>query len=453
MLLIIFLTILFTWLILGITTLLVYLRYKTSSINFWLFHPLIIFNAFVVLTFFVPYLFQLSFGTVVRTLDLSTIRNVKDLIIISLTFCFINLFVYLIDFWRAKKKSRNLNIVVKNKEIIFFFFLFLLVLFFHFLSPFQGNYYHSSLNLKKAELRQYSGSMNFMLGPVRNLAWLGLIFLYFTRFSQVKTYKILFWVLMILNMILALPSGSKALILIPLLLFAFCYLVFNKRNFGKIVLLTTILLALFFPSYNVWRSFKHQGSPGHYLTFLSQREGMGEKGYVFYFINGFVQRLDTFSAYFILSDSYPEKFDFLGGKSYLPILFSPFPRTIFSSKPSSINLNEIGRKAGLIRKHDYVTTPGISWWGEAYINFGYPGVFFVLLFVLLFYQVLFFLWLRFRSNLIVTSTYVTFLFYIPFTVHAGTGGLFGDFLKFVFLALPVGLAICTFSFLKQKKHG
>jgi oligosaccharide repeat unit polymerase len=449
MLLIILLTILFTWLILGAVTFLVYLRYQPSPVNFWLFHPLIIFNALVILTFFIPYLFQLSFGSVVRNLDLNTVQNVKDLVIISLIFCFVNLFVYLIDRLVVRKKFRDLKLLVKNKEIVFFFFLFVLVLFFHFLSFFQGSYYHGPLNLKNVEFRQYSGLMNFMLGPVRNLAWLGLIFLYFTRFSENKTYKILFWFLMILNVFFGFPSGSKALILIPFLLFVFCYLVFNKRNFWKTVLSIALLLVLFFPSYNVWRSFRYHGSPGGYLTFLSQKEGVRGKGYMFYIVNGFIQRLDTFSIYFILSDSYPEKYDFLNGKSYLPIFFSPFPRSIFSSKPGSVNINEIGRKVGFIAKHDYGTTPGISWWGEAYLNFGYLGVYLVLLFILLFYQILFLVWLRFRSNLIVTSTYVTFLFYIPFTAHAGIGGLFGDFLKFLFVGLLVGLVTYIFSSLKK----
>lgn len=453
MLLIILLIILFVWIVLGTASFLLYLRYKDSSINFWLFHPLIIFNALVVLTFFVPYLFQLLFGSVVHRLDLMTSQNIKDLVVISLIFCFVNLFVYLIDCLLIKRKTRNLNLVVKNKEILFFFLLFFLVLFFHFVSFFQGKYYHSAFNFKNVALQQYSGLTDFVLGLIRKIAWLGLIFLYFTRFAKVKRYKILFWLLMVVNVLFALPSGSKALILTPFLLFAFCYLIFNKRNFWQVVLLTTILLLLFIPGYNIWRSFQYQESPNGYLDFLAGREDLKQRGYLFYIVNGFVQRLDTFSAYFILTDSYPERFDFLGGKSYLPILFSPFPRTLFPSKPDGIDVNELGRETGLIKKHDYVTTPGISWWGEAYVNFGYLGVFFVLLFVLLFYQVLFFVWLRLKNSLLATSIYLTFLLYLPFTVHGGIGGLFGDFLKFVFLGLVVGLIIWMFSFLKQKRDG
>ena len=330
-----------------------------------------------------------------------------------------------------------------------FAFVFCIMVFFQILYFLRGGYFARGLiagkarNISLAE----SGIIGFFAFAMGKFAWIGLSLLYFTKLSKNKKFKILFWLLVILNIIYFFLSGSKVKILMPVLLFMFCRLIFLKRNFVRPVLIGTVLIAMFFVFYNVYRGFAKGTLRGEvnvgYIEYLSESMIVQDKGYFFFVVNSFMDRLETFASYFILTDAYPNEFPFLKGRSYLTILLSAVPRIIIPWKPVAVSAGEIGRKTGLIGKDNYSTSPAITWWGEAYINFGYYGIFFVLLVIVIFYQFLFTFWLKHHKNIVVTAAYIFSLLSIVFAFHGGMGEVFGTFIKFLVVIMPIALVIYT----------
>ncbi len=430
-----------------------YLRCNLKDVNVWLLHPLFLFNSMVILTFFIPYLFHLYFGTIKRNLDLTTTGNIRDLVIICFIFFFISLLWYTGDLFAKRSKinsSKSLIFAKKgDRAVQLFTFIFCIVVFFQILYFLRGQYSAYGLiagkggNVSLAE----TGIIGFFSVAMAKFAWIGLSLLYFTKFSKNKKFKVLFWFLVILNIIFFFLSGSKAKILMPVLLFTFCWLIFLKRNFVRSILIGTVLLAMFFAFYNVYRGFAARTLRGEvsvgYTEYLSERWLIKEKGYFFFVANSFVSRLESFSGYLLLTDSYPDIYPFLKGDSYTHLLLSPIPRAIIPWKPVAVSANVIGRKTGIIANDNYVTTPGIAWWGEAYINFGYWGIFFVLLVVAAFYQCLFSFWIKHHKSIVITAVYIFFLLYIVFGFHGGIGGVFGTFIKFLVVITPIALVIYT----------
>ncbi len=428
-----------------------YIKYEDSSINLWFIHPLFIFDLMVLLTFFIPYFFQLFFGTVKSGLDLFTSLNIKNTEILCISIIFVNLFIFIIDRLGIRERcTKKIKISIHVEDLYLIITLSVLVLFFHIYSFFKGGYYFSALaniHPSKVSLKVLS-LINFFLIPVKRFVWIALSILYFTKFSKNKKYKILFWSLIFVNMILAFPSGSKSLILTPLIIFVFCYSFFerNKLKLLRRGVIFFLIMSLFFPLYNVWRNWYCRRKIGNfeksYIEFFLSNKLLKKKSKTFLIINSFIQRLDNFSAFFIISKYYPKNFPLLNGESFQIILFAPVPRIIFPSKPKMLNLNEIGRKVGLLHSEDYVTSPGLGWWGEGYINFGYWGVFFVILFMGLLYEGLFLFLLKHASNIniniMVINSYLFFLSMIIFEFHSNVSGVLGGFVKFIILMLCFG---------------
>ncbi|MCF7870429.1 MAG: oligosaccharide repeat unit polymerase [Candidatus Omnitrophica bacterium] len=392
----------------------------------------------------IPYFYHLIFGTIKSNLELTKSNNVKGFLIICISFIFINFIIYSIDLNFIKRRIRRISFKGMNSVfikliIVLLFFVVIAQVFLYI----KGGYYSGGLSINKGRdiSLSASGIIGFFSGMVRNFTWIGLSLLYFTKYSGKKNFKFLFWSLLILNGIYFFPSGSKIKILMPILLFIFCSLIFIKKHLGKIILISSVIIALFFSFYNAYRNYMEEYNKRKtnisYSQHLSQRPDVRERGYVFFIANSFVRRLDTFSNYLILSDYYPDQYSFLKGESYWHIILSPVPRLILPWKPKSVSANEIGRKTGIISSTDYVTSPGISWWGEAYVNFGYWGIFFVLFITMLFYQIFFFFWVRHKNNLLVTAFYITLILHMVFHLHGGIGGLFGGFIKLLLILIPL----------------
>lgn len=449
-----------TLMVLGLMCLLIYKKYKDKGANVWFIHPLFLFNGLVLLTFFIPYFFHLAFGMIKPGLKLITPQNVKDLSIICIAFMSLNIFIHLLEsIWI--KNSKDFEFFIKKKDVLLIVILFFITISFQIISIPMGGYYFGPFavpNPPKVSLG-WLGLIRFFTETMKYFVWIGLSFLYFTKFKMSKRYKVFLWSLIILNMIYAFPSGSKRLILTPLIIFIFCYYIFEKkiRKMVKTAFLFFIFLCVSFPSYNTWRNWVGKrakavasGKNMSYMEMISGHSVARQRGKVFFFINEFIGRLNNFSAYFILTDFYPQEYEFLKGRSYLPILFSPIPRIIFPSKPQMTNVNEIGRKVGLINPDDYVTTPGLGWWGELYINFGYPGVFLGLILAGLFYEIFFILWLKRKESFVFTISYLTFLLHMIFGIHSSLAGLFAEFIKFVVVISLIMLMIYTPFWLRKK---
>ena len=69
----------------------------------------------------------------------------------------------------------------------------------------------------------------------------------------------------------------------------------------------------------------------------------------------------------------------LKGETYVILISKFIPRIIWKNKPSDTLANKIGRKYNVLNKGDYLTSWNVPIINEAYINFGYSGVIFIML--------------------------------------------------------------------------
>ena len=84
----------------------------------------------------------------------------------------------------------------------------------------------------------------------------------------------------------------------------------------------------------------------------------------------------TFLAAF--KESFPERFDYLEGESFLLELQSFVPRGLWPEKPNvSAQLDNYTRKVGLLGENDFVTSMVFDAMSEYYANWGYWGVAFL----------------------------------------------------------------------------
>lgn len=77
----------------------------------------------------------------------------------------------------------------------------------------------------------------------------------------------------------------------------------------------------------------------------------------------------------VVLEKTPKEVPFWEGESYsgLPYIF--IPRMIWNDKPSRHIWNKFGRNYGFISPNDFQTSVGVSYIAEAYMNFGYLGMY------------------------------------------------------------------------------
>lgn len=102
-------------------------------------------------------------------------------------------------------------------------------------------------------------------------------------------------------------------------------------------------------------------------------------------ISGFLRAGDE-SMERVLSYT-PSKVPFWHGESYASIPFMFIPRALWPEKPSRHFWNKFGRLYGVLSSEDYQTSVGVSYLAEAYMNFGYQGMYLCALFVGLLFAV------------------------------------------------------------------
>ncbi|MCB0404518.1 MAG: hypothetical protein KDD51_07005 [Bdellovibrionales bacterium] len=71
----------------------------------------------------------------------------------------------------------------------------------------------------------------------------------------------------------------------------------------------------------------------------------------------------------------PSKVPFWGGESYANIPFMFIPRLLWPGKPAWNFWNKFGRQYGFLSSDDYTTSVGVGYLGEAYMNFGFLGLY------------------------------------------------------------------------------
>jgi hypothetical protein len=88
---------------------------------------------------------------------------------------------------------------------------------------------------------------------------------------------------------------------------------------------------------------------------------------------GFTRAGDD-SLEFVLEKT-PKEIPFWGGESYTAIPFLFLPRFVWNDKPSRHIWNKFGRVYGIIGQDDYQTSVGVSYLAEAYMNYGFIGMY------------------------------------------------------------------------------
>ena len=87
----------------------------------------------------------------------------------------------------------------------------------------------------------------------------------------------------------------------------------------------------------------------------------------------------SFNSLLILVEKTPSEIGYINGETYVILISKLIPRIIWKNKPSDTSGNSIGKKYKVLHKGDYGTSWNVPIINEAYINFGYSGVIFIML--------------------------------------------------------------------------
>jgi len=164
----------------------------------------------------------------------------------------------------------------------------------------------------------------------------------------------------------ALQGFHRFMLVLPLLFFAAYYLQAHRRRWPTItIFIGAVLVALIFPRLKMIGAAFQQGETAEVVTHLKDsfnRDKKLEEGENF---------LDQFAAGLTMTDLNEKKFM---GSTYLAIITLPVPRAWWSNKPGlADHLAEISTST---RRYD-IEGRILTYVGEAYLIFGYVGIFIV----------------------------------------------------------------------------
>lgn len=71
----------------------------------------------------------------------------------------------------------------------------------------------------------------------------------------------------------------------------------------------------------------------------------------------------------------PSRVPYWEGESYTNMIYFFVPRFLWPGKPSRDMWNKFGRRYGFLSEDDFITSVGINFLGEAYMNFGFAGLY------------------------------------------------------------------------------
>ena len=86
----------------------------------------------------------------------------------------------------------------------------------------------------------------------------------------------------------------------------------------------------------------------------------------------------SFNSLYILVNKTPEQIGYLNGETYSILIAKLIPRIFWVNKPNDDLANRIGKKYGVLNEEDIETSWNLPIINEAYINFGYGGVIFIM---------------------------------------------------------------------------
>ena len=377
------------------TLFIIKIRRRYQSFHLFLFHPLFYINVSEIIFFFAPFVFFL-FNQ--ESFEKSYIfeNAFSSLVMYCLSLLSFNIVCYFLEpIILLKQKAltpATFDINIKKREFQAWAVIYIIIWLIRFGSLYTGSYWHSFATLeiieRRASFSNITSLMALFTTTVAPIFWFIFSMAYFARYKTNKKFKFIFKVLVLAEMIFYFPSGSKYAMLVPFMGY-FLAAFFLNQKVRKQFVVFSIILILSLPIYAMFRLTNIMGTG----TFEEMRFNniAAQNGYLYASFYALFDRADAFSAYFIFVEKVQE---FWHGKTYLPHLYAPIPRLIWPQKPIATDVNELGREYGLIGAADMTTSPGIGKWAEAYLNFGFVGLFglgvFLSLFLLLVFKYLLF---------------------------------------------------------------
>ena len=339
----------------------------------------------------------------------------------------------------------NYTLEIENLTIILIA-LFVIGWIARFLTIKMGMYYHTEVGynqeVKLTGFQQFASYVN--LCSLFPLIGLSLCFLEWLNNPQKHFFLVISLLLLIPEIMYALPTGSKERILFPIAILLFMYAL--KTKLAVIPIVTSILVFIFFifPFVGVYRSIPLSGDAfidlqrtfdiylyqfGHF-----SQEALGKMSYMI-----FGERLNYSLIVSVIIEKTPKIWDFKHGYTYLFFLISLVPRILWPGKPSITGFDNVfGRDYGFLGPTDYSTSVDMTWVGEMFVNFGWYGIFVAFLYGVLF-QTLYTYFLKHKK--LTQITIILYSFGLYYMLRGGEfaaqfSGLFKAYLVIFILMKP-----------------
>ncbi|OGI19106.1 MAG: hypothetical protein A3B68_07905 [Candidatus Melainabacteria bacterium RIFCSPHIGHO2_02_FULL_34_12] len=305
-----------------------------------------------------------------------------------------------------------------------------------------GAYYHTEVDVnpiitipKFKLISQIIGN-----GSIFPIVALNLCFVEWMKKKGIN-YLLSSLVMLAVEILYALPSGSKERIVFPVLLIIFLYSL--KSKLPVLPLSTGIFFFVFFvfPFVSIYRSIYLTGNINIDIpkTFALYQDLFG--GFNLNVLNGiltnlFAERLNYAHIVSVIVNYTPYVWDFKLGFTYLFFLISLIPRIFWPGKPDiSFYMNDFGRDYGFLHPSDFTTSIDMTWVGEMFINFGWFGILVAFAYGW-FYQIIYSYFCRF--NKMTTLTAILYALLLYYMVRGGTFTIqFGGVIKTLFVIILI----------------
>ena len=308
-----------------------------------------------------------------------------------------------------------------------------------------GAYFHAETGMD-IELPQGFALYSQYLSIISLFPIVAICLLFSEWIKKVKDYKYLLFTVMliILEVLYALPSGSKERVIFPLFLLIAIYSLKKKIPVLTILITSAFALLFVFPFNEIYRNITRTGdviSDCQYAFNIYLRTFTRFDSYSLdhLFFGIFGERLNFAVVVGSIVENTPRIWDFKMGYTYFLFFISLVPRIIWPSKPGIASFaNDFGRDYGFISPSDYTTSIAMSWIGEMFINFGWLGILVAFCYGLL-YQTIYSYFLR--SERISTLSIYLYSFSLYYMVRGDMfaeqfSGLLKIFTVVIFLFYP-----------------
>ena len=356
-----------------------------------LFNPIILISIVYFINFGIPTLYMISSPAGFWKFDFYDFEVInKGLIFANLVFVFFILGYYSPSYDKNIKNFVN-NLINKipninsyTMEIRNLTMILIILLIFGWISRMisimVGGYYHieAGANQIKQSENYTSYSQYITIGSMFPLIALALVFSEWLKNNK-WTYLFMSSIFLLMEVLYALPSGSKERILLPISIVLFLYSLKKKLPLVPLIVSVALFVLFVFPFVGIYRNVVLSGDvvkDFELVSFLYFRlfEHMGETiNNIFYYV--FADRLNYTIVVSSIVHKTPFVWDFKYGYTYLLIFISIVPRILWPGKPGIASFgNVFGRDYGFISPVDYTTSVAMTWVGEMFLNFGWAGI-------------------------------------------------------------------------------